>query len=70
MTRPTVEKADMALKRANSSHKVRLIADWVDMDDDSGHVECSCGWRSRDVRCCWLRNTADDHISEMSDESA
>jgi hypothetical protein len=59
----TPEQASLALLRANHKHKVRLIADWIDMDDSGGHVECSCGWRSREVKVCWLRELADKHLA-------
>lgn len=34
---------------------------WFDMSDSSGYCRCSCGWRTREVKVCWLSEMASDH---------
>ena len=62
----TPEQATRALLRANSEHKPRLVVEWIDIDDSSGHVECSCGWQSQSIKTCWLRKMADKHLEKVS----
>ena len=65
MSRPSVQEAAAALRRANApfrGHKLQEVVEWFDNDDSSGYVECSCGWRSRSVKTCWLRKLGDEHL--------
>ena len=46
-------------------HDCRTFIDWMDMDDSSGHAECSCGWRSRDAKHLYAPGYRDEHLVEV-----
>lgn len=42
-------------------HVVTEHVHWIDMDDSSGYVSCTCGFSSREAKVCWLMPMADQH---------
>lgn len=56
---------DLRAKWAQRGHEVTEVAEWIDMDDSSGHARCSCGWRSRSGKVNWMGVFADRHIAEL-----
>lgn len=61
LVRPLTDEARAEAR----GHVVTEHVEWIDMDDSSGHVRCSCGWQSRSVKVCWLFDMAGEHRRQV-----
>jgi hypothetical protein len=56
---------DRAVLLAEHGHVTTGTVEWFDQDDSSGYVTCSCGFKSRSMKTCWLDETCDEHLKDM-----
>jgi hypothetical protein len=56
---------DRAKRLAEHGHVIEHVVEWFDQDDSSGYVTCSCGFKSRSMKTCWLDERGDDHLKDV-----
>lgn len=59
------EDEDLFERGKTEGHEVKLVTEWIDMDDSSGHAKCSCGFRSRSAKLDWNRDYGLAHLREV-----
>lgn len=59
------EPEDLAALMAAHGHVIKGVVEWYDQDDSSGYAACSCGFKSRSAKACWIDEYGDRHLREM-----
>lgn len=59
------EPEDLAALMAQHGHVIKGVVEWYDQDDSSGYATCSCGFKSRSSKACWIDDHGDRHLREM-----
>lgn len=55
---------DRALRMEEAGHKITIIGEWMTQDDSSAHIACTCGFKSRSAKDCWMDDYANNHLIE------
>lgn len=63
------DKQDRRKRWADQGHATNGHVNWVDCDDSSGYAYCSCGWKSKNVKTCWINDMIDEHLREVEAEA-
>lgn len=52
-------------RMAQCGHATDWIMEWMDPDDSSAHAFCSCGWKSKSAKHCWMDDYIIAHLQEV-----
>jgi hypothetical protein len=50
-------------------HTANWVMEYMDCDDSSAHAFCSCGWKSRSAKHCWMLDFINTHLREVEAQS-
>jgi hypothetical protein len=59
---------DRIIRMREHGHAVSHHVEFFDQDDSSGYITCSCGFKSRSAKVCWLDEYEQRHLVEIEQQ--